>query len=39
MTIAEVAGSCYELRPLGLDDKVTLYRVYTRELDGELCIE
>ena len=30
---------CYESRPLGLDNKVTLYRVYTRELDGELCTE
>jgi len=28
---------CYESRPFGLDDEVTLYKVYTRELDGELC--
>ena len=28
---------CYESRPFGLDDEVTLYRIYTRELDGELC--
>ena len=27
----------YESRPFGLDDKVILYRVYTRELNGELC--
>jgi len=25
--------------PLGLDNEVTLYRVYTRELNGELCTE
>ena len=24
---------CYESKALGLDSKVTLYRVYTRELD------
>ena len=30
---------CYESKPLGLDDEVTLYRVYTRELNGELCTE
>ena len=29
---------CYESRPFGLNNEVTLYRVYTRELDGELCI-
>ena len=28
---------CYESRPFGLDDEVTLYRIYIRELDGELC--
>ena len=28
---------CYESRPLGLNNEVILYRVYTRELDGELC--
>ena len=31
--------TCYESRPLGLDNEVTLYRVYTRELNGELCTE
>ena len=29
----------YESELLGLDSEVTLYRVYTRELDGELCTE
>ena len=29
----------YESRSLGLDNEVTLYRIYTRELDGELCTE
>ena len=30
---------CYESKPLGLDNKATLYRVYTREFDGELYTE
>ena len=30
---------CYESKPLGLDNEVTLYRVYTRELDRGLCTE
>ena len=30
---------CYESRPLELDNEVTLYRVYTRELNGELYTE
>ena len=30
---------CYKSKSLGLDGKVTLYRVYTRELNGELCTE
>jgi len=30
---------CYESRPLELNHEVTLYRVYTRELDGELYTE
>ena len=29
----------YESKSIGLDHKVTLYRVYTRELDGELYTE
>jgi len=32
-------ANCYESKPLELDDEVTLYRVYTRELNGELCTE
>ena len=31
-----LAPSCYESRHLGLDNEVTLYRVYTRELNREL---
>jgi len=31
-------SACYESWPLELDNEVTLYRIYTRELDGELCI-
>ena len=34
-----IQHGCYESEPLGLDSEVTLYRVYTRELDGELCTE
>jgi len=30
---------CYESKSLELDSEVTLYMVYTRELDGELCTE
>ena len=30
-------SACYESWPLELDNEVTLYRVYIRELDGELC--
>ena len=30
---------CYESRLLELDNEVTLYRVYTRELNGELYTE
>jgi len=30
---------CYESKLLGLDSDITLYRVYTRELDKELCTE
>jgi len=32
-----IKPACYGSKPLGLDDEVTLYRVYTRELDGKLC--
>ena len=31
-----LASSCYESRHLGLDDEVTLYRIYIRELDRKL---
>jgi len=30
-------ASLLRLKPLVLDRRRTLYRVYTRELDGELC--
>ena len=30
---------CYKSKSLGLNSEVTLYRVYTRELNGELCTE
>ena len=29
----------YESKFIGLDHEVTLYKVYTRELNGELCTE
>ena len=35
----QIRGRCYESRPLELDNEVTLYRVYTRELDGKLYTE
>jgi len=33
------SDQCYESKPLGLNDEVILYRVYTRELNGRLCTE
>jgi len=30
---------CYESRLLGLDNEITLYRVFTRELDRELFVQ
>jgi len=34
-----IPSLCYESKLLGLDDEVTLNRVYTRELNGEFCTE
>ena len=36
---SDIKVQCYDLKTLELVKKETLYKVYTRELDRELCIE